>query len=134
MNDLNERMRYWSHGQQQLGKQGESASQVLKDVIGVYSSHPTAALSLFARMGVFDEQAFLQLDEHKLAMRVPAMRESVYWVPKETAHLVMSATLPLPDDVYWEKRYSQKGRDIPPEMYEEWKNDRQHEQRSGDTR
>ena len=109
MRDLIEKVRYWSHYRQNLGKRGEDASQVIKDVIGVYSSHPTAALSLFARTHSFDEQPFLQLDENRLALRVPAMRESVYWVPRETAHLVMSATLPLPNDPYWQKRYSQKG-------------------------
>jgi hypothetical protein len=90
-------------------------------VIGVYSSHPTAPLSLSARVQTFSEQAFYELDEKRLAFRVPAMRQSAYLLPKETAYLAMAATLPPPSDPYWQKRYSKKGRLIPEEHYQGWK-------------
>jgi len=93
----------------------------LKDIIAVYSSHPTAPLSLQARVSGFTPQKFSLLEKQSLAVRIPAMRESVYLLPQETAFRIRSAALPLPGDPYWQKRYSQKGRTIPEETYGSWK-------------
>ena len=49
------------------------------------------------------------------------MREAVYLLPRESDFRIRSATLPLPGDPYWQKRYSQKGREIPEEKYVYWK-------------
>jgi len=119
--DLNSRICQWSYHRQHLGKQGATLQQVLKDVIGVYSAHPTAPLSLFARSKQFSESEFHQLEKSKLAVRIPAMRQSAYFLPTEFASSVKAAVLPAPDDPYWEKRYLQKGRIIPVEKYPEWK-------------
>jgi len=116
-----DKFRSWSYGRQHLGKKGMSLIQVLHDIIGVYSAHPTAPLSLHARVMSFSEHEFYVLDDSRMVYRVPAMRESVYMVPRETAHLAMSATLHPPSDPYWHKRYSQKGRVIPEEKYAGWK-------------
>ncbi len=121
MSELNTKLRYWSHKRQRLGKKGTHLEQVLTDVIGVYSAHPSAPLSLFARMASFDEQTFYQLDSRRLAYRVPAMRLSIYMLPKNTAHQAMAATVPPASDPIWEKRYSAKGRTIPKENYADWK-------------
>jgi hypothetical protein len=96
-------------------------TQVIKDIIGVYSTHPSAPLSLHARVKSFDEQAFYRLDQEQLALRVPAMRQTVYFLSKESALLTFRATIPAASDPYWEKRYSQKGREIPKENYQHWK-------------
>ena len=121
MNDFNTKLRHWSYQRQCLDKQGVNLTQVLKDIIGVYSSHPTAPLALYARVRSFTEPAFYKLDENALALRVPAMRLSVYMLPKETARMVMNAVVPSASDPIWEKRYSQKGRAIPKEHYSNWK-------------
>ncbi len=121
MTDIINRFRYWSYNRQLLGKQGTNLNQVLKDIIGVYSSHPSAPLSLRARVRTFSEQAFYNLDNNKLALRVPAMRLSAYMLSRETTDLVFSATIPSASDPVWEKRYSQKGRVIPKENYNDWK-------------
>jgi hypothetical protein len=92
-------------------------AQVLRDIIGIYSSYPSALLSLYARVKSFSERAFFQLDENRLAFRVPAMRLSVYFLPRETAHLAFRATIPWVDDPYWRKRYSQ----VPEDEYKNWK-------------
>ncbi len=121
MTNINGKFRHWSFHRQYLGKTGDDIEQVLQDIIGVYSAHPTAPLSLHSRMKSFEEQDFLRLDELKLAFRIPAMRLSIYMLHRETTHLVFSATVqPAPDPV-WEKRYSQKNRYIPPQDYENWK-------------
>lgn len=120
MPDSNEKLTRWSHLRQLLGKQAKNPEQALSSIIGVYSAHPSAPLSLFARVQNFSEKAFFELDEKRLAYRVPAMRQSVYLLPKDFAHIAMAATLDAPDDPSWEKRYSQPGRKIPPEYYENW--------------
>lgn len=116
-----ERFRYWSHRRQSLGKRGTTLSGVLRAVVAVYSSHPSGPLSLFARVRSFSAQGFRKLEQDRLALRVPAMRKSVYLVPTETARSAVAATLPSPDDPYWQKRYSHKGRAIPEDKYSEWR-------------
>jgi hypothetical protein len=121
MSEIKDRLRYWSHHRQRLGKQGTDVAQVLRDIIGVYSSHPSAPLSLYARVKSFSEQAFYRLDDRQLALRVPAMRLSVFMLPKESAHLAFGATIPPASDPYWQQRYSQKGRLIPRAHYATWR-------------
>ncbi len=120
MPDLKNKLTHWSYQRQLLGKKAENFEQVLDSIIGVYSNHPTAALSLFARTKSFEEQAFYDLDKKQKAYRVPAMRQSVYWLPKAEAPVIMDATLDPADSMNWEKRYSQSGRKIPPENYDAW--------------
>jgi hypothetical protein len=122
MSDLKNKTTHWSHHRQLLGKQAKNFEQILNSIIGVYSAHPTAAISLFARIQQFDEKAFYNIDENKIAYRVPSMRQSVYWLPKDDAPTIMDATLDAADSPAWEKRYSQTGRDIPPESYQDWAN------------
>jgi hypothetical protein len=121
MPDLHDKLRAWSYHRQRLGKTGSRLDEVLRDVIGVYSSHPSWPLSLYARVSSFDEKAFYKLDEERLAFRVPAMRHSAHMLPRSTAHLAMAATIPPPSDPSWEKRYSQKGRSLSRGDYETWK-------------
>jgi hypothetical protein len=113
--------RYWSHHQQLLGKRGTTLEQVLNDIIGVYSSHPSGPLSLFTRVKSFSEKAFHKLEEDRAAIRVPAMRQSVYMLPVKTARLAVAATIPPTNDPYWAKRYAHKKREIPPNKYKIWR-------------
>ncbi len=121
MTDFQTKIRHWSYTRQCLGKQGTNAEQVLKDIIGVYSSHPTAPLSLFARTKNFNQQTFNQLDEDRLAYRIPAMRQSVYMLPKDATYKISAAIIPPANDPYWDKRYKQKGRELSKDKYENWK-------------
>jgi hypothetical protein len=45
-----EKARWWSYHRQRLGQRASDAEQALRSVVGVYSSHPTAPLSLHARV------------------------------------------------------------------------------------
>ena len=116
-----EKWRHWSYQRHCLGKQGSDLSEVLQTVIGVYSAHPSGPLSLYARVKNFTEAAFYQLDAQQLAYRMPCMRLSAYMLPRETAHLIFAATIEPASTGVWEKRYSQKGREIPVEFYDGWK-------------
>lgn len=121
MSELLQKIRQWSHYCQLLGKRGTHASQVLQQIIGVYSAHPSGPLSLLARISGFTPADFHALDQHKLAYRIPVMRESAYLISHEQASQVFSATIPPETDPYWQKRYSQSGRLIPADNYASWK-------------
>jgi hypothetical protein len=116
-----DKLRLWSYNRQYLGKQGNEIQQVLSDIIGVYSNHPTAPLSLHARVKSMSAENFFHLDNKKKGLRIPAMRHSVYLLAAESALRIKAATVPPASDPFWEKRYSQKGRSIPREHYIKWK-------------
>lgn len=106
---------------QSLQGHDRGVREVLRQIIGVYSSHPSGPLSLLARVPTLSPQEFVDLEKNRLVLRVPAMRLSVHILPADTAGTVFSATVPAASDPIWEKRYSQKGRKIPPESYESWR-------------
>ncbi|MDX6549556.1 MAG: hypothetical protein QOJ31_240 [Gaiellales bacterium] len=89
---MNERrIGWWTHRQQRLGRSGGDPQAALRDVIGVYSAHPSAPLTLHARSPSLDAAAFRALP----ALRLPAMRGSIHLLPAETAHRTFRA-LPEP--------------------------------------
>jgi hypothetical protein len=75
-----------------LGKQAKSAEGALRDVIAVYSAHPTAPLSLFARVRSMDARKYRALEQERWALRLGAMRGSIHLMPRETAPRIFSAT------------------------------------------
>nr|BBH85426.1 hypothetical protein KTC_01770 [Thermosporothrix sp. COM3] len=91
-NDLLLRIRWWSYQRQRLGQAAASMEEVLQDVVGVYSSHPSAPLSLLARTAAFSPEAFRALDLEKKAVRIPAMRRAIYLLLAEDAAFVFAAT------------------------------------------
>ena len=82
------RLRWFSYGRQRLGSSGRDPDAVLRDLVGVYSAHPTAPLSLLARCETLDPDAYRNL----AAIRLPAMRGSIHLLPEECAHLAFRAT------------------------------------------
>jgi hypothetical protein len=89
-----EQLRAFTYERQRLGRAAPNAARALEDVIAVYSSHPSAPLSLHARAGKMDAKAFHRLD----VLRVPAMRMSIHLLPRATAHLAFHATPAPPAD------------------------------------
>jgi hypothetical protein len=68
----------------------------LRDVVAVYSSHPTAPLALLSRSTSFDAEHLGELEQRREVFRIPAMRQSIFLVPAETAPRIFAATrLPL---------------------------------------
>lgn len=92
--DFYEKARWWSYRRQRLGQDASGAGEALRSVVGVYSSHPTAPLSLHARVRGFEAGAFRRLDEDRIALRVPAMRGSIHLLSRESAHLAFRVTGP----------------------------------------
>jgi hypothetical protein len=88
-------LRAFTYQRQRLGEHAApNAARALADIIAVYSSHPSAPLSLFARAKKMDAKAFHRLD----VLRLPAMRMSIHLLPATTAHLAFHATPAPPAD------------------------------------
>jgi hypothetical protein len=81
------KLRAFTYERQRLNRAAPNGGAALKDVIGVYSAHPSAPLSLYARAAKFDGAAFRRLK----AIRLPAMRQSIHLLPAKTAHLAFRA-------------------------------------------
>jgi len=92
--DLVDRLRAWSYRRQRLGGVARTPAQGLGAVVGVYGTHPTAPLSLAARVRGMKPGVFRALDRGRTAVRIPAMRTSVFLVPRATAPRVFAATRP----------------------------------------
>ncbi|MFN8506452.1 MAG: crosslink repair DNA glycosylase YcaQ family protein [Dehalococcoidia bacterium] len=91
MANLIERLRAWTWHAQGLAREAESPARALANVIGAYSSHPTAPLTLLARAH-FDRAAFDALEAERRAVRLPGPRGSIFLLPVETAARVRAAT------------------------------------------
>jgi hypothetical protein len=90
--DLVQRLRAWSYRRQRLGGTARGPADALQAVVGVYSSHPTAPLSLVARCAGLDEEGFWRLERARAAVRVPAMRRSIHLVASTAAAALFAAT------------------------------------------
>jgi hypothetical protein len=89
-----ERLRAHTYERQRLSRAAPNAARALDDVIAVYSSHPSAPLSLHARAKRMAAADFRELD----VLRLPAMRKSIHLLPRATAHLAYRATPDAPAD------------------------------------
>ena len=106
-----EQLRAFTYERQRLGQAAPNAARALNDVIAVYSSHPSAPLSLHARAKKMTGAQFRKLD----VLRLPAMRMSIHLLPAQTAHLAFHATPAPPADrkkrmkhfKFTEKRYEE---------------------------
>ena len=81
--------------------------------MGVYSSHPSAPLSLRARARSFGAETFRRLDADRRALRLPAMRGSIHLIPRASAHLAFRAVPEPPSGLRQRLRYA----GIPEERY-----------------
>ena len=77
-----DRLRAWTYERQQLGRAAPNGAAALKAVVGVYSAHPTAPLSLHVRAANIDAAAFRRVERG--ALRLPAMRQSIHLLPRAT--------------------------------------------------
>jgi hypothetical protein len=82
-----DQLRSWTYQRQRLGRAAPDAATALRDVIAVYSAHPSAPLSLHARTKKLSAASFRKLD----VLRLPSMRASMHLLPRDTAHLAFRA-------------------------------------------
>jgi hypothetical protein len=90
--ELTDRLRAWTYARQRLGDPARSLEQALRAVVAVYATHPTAPLALWARTASFSPARYRRLDRDRVAVRIPAMRHTVFLVPRANAARVFTAT------------------------------------------
>ena len=78
-----DRVRAFTYSRQRLGRAAPDAATALRDVVAVYSSHPSAPLALHARSARMDAADFRAVAAE--ALRVPAMRGSIHLMPADAA-------------------------------------------------
>ena len=89
-----ERLRAWSYARQRIGDPANSVDQALRSVVAVYSTHPTAPLALWARTRTFTAAAYRRIDRDRKGIRLPAMRQTVFLVPRANAARIFTAVRP----------------------------------------
>jgi hypothetical protein len=92
-----ERLRSWTYQRQLLGRAGGEALDTLRKVVGVYSTHPTAPLALLARSRRLSKTNLQALEQRREVVRMPAMRQSIFMLPTDSAARVLAATRPRPE-------------------------------------
>jgi hypothetical protein len=97
--DLEAKLRAWSYLQMALDRPERDAGAALERLIAVYSSHPSAPLTLAARMDALNSGEFRELEEDRRAIRIPAMRLSIFLTATETAPVLFAATRHLAEKV-----------------------------------
>lgn len=87
------RIRRWSRRRQGLDRRAFAGiDDALAGVVGVYSANPSGPLSLLARLPGLDPGDVHSAIRGRRAVRIPAMRRSIFLVPTSAAHLVFAAT------------------------------------------
>jgi len=89
---MTHKLRAWTYRQLRLGQAINEPAEVLQNVIAVYSSHPTAPLSLLNRSRAFKATEFSEMEQRREVVRIPAMRNSIFLVPTATATRLFAAT------------------------------------------
>ena len=91
MADL-ELIRWWSWRRQRLDRSCRGIDDCLRSIVGVYSANPQGALSFLARVPRVMPGMVEGAIESRIALRLPAMRRTVWMLHAETAHLAFRAT------------------------------------------
>jgi hypothetical protein len=101
--DILSKIRAWTYRRQLLETGATTLDDALAQTIGVYSSHPSAPLSLWARMHTFTADGFRALEQAKAAVRIPAWRGSIFLMAREDARLAMAFLEPVKMGAAWYK-------------------------------
>ncbi|HEY1014369.1 MAG TPA: crosslink repair DNA glycosylase YcaQ family protein [Herpetosiphonaceae bacterium] len=89
-----EQLRAWTYRRLGLAGAAVTPQGALAGAVAVYSSHPTAPLALLCRCPGLDEQAFRALEGERAAVRLPAMRGSIFLAPAASAARLFVAHRP----------------------------------------
>jgi hypothetical protein len=111
--DILSKIRAWTYRRQLLEEGATTVSDTLRHTIGVYSSHPSAPLSLWARTNTFSPEAFRELEATKAAVRIPAWRGSIFLMESQGARLAMAFHEPVKMGAAWYKSISITENELP---------------------
>jgi hypothetical protein len=91
-----ERLRAWSYRRQRLAEPADDAMDALRGVVAVYSSHPSAPLSLLCRTRSFGAKWLAEAEQARRVVRLSGPRGSIHLMPVDTAPRIFAAVrLPL---------------------------------------
>jgi hypothetical protein len=91
-----DRLRAWSYRRQRLDRSADDPMDALRQVVAVYSSHPSAPLSLLCRARSFGAGWIAEAEEQRRVLRLSGPRGSIHLMPAETApRILASVRLPL---------------------------------------
>ena len=90
--DLATRLRAWTYRRQFLDGGVPDPLEALRRIVVAYSSHPSAPLTLLARVPGLTPDAFAVLEERRDVVRIPAVRLAISLVPTDIAPRVFAAT------------------------------------------
>lgn len=94
-----DRLRAWSYHRQLLADPVDDPMDALRGVIAVYSSHPSAPLSLLARSRGFGAEWLGDAEARREVVRLSGPRGSIHLMPADTAPRIF-ATVRLPLDKF----------------------------------
>ena len=86
-----DRLRAWSYRRQLLATPADDPMDALRGVVAVYSSHPSAPLSLLCRSRAFTPEWLGQAEERRQVVRLMGPRGSIHLMPADTAPRIFAA-------------------------------------------
>jgi hypothetical protein len=95
--DFTAQLRAWSFRRQGFDGSLGDPMTVLERLVGVYSTNPSGALSLLARLADLTPETALALDKDGAAVRFPSMHGSTHLIPTSLAGIVHGATAVAPE-------------------------------------
>jgi hypothetical protein len=98
--DLIDRLRAWSHSRQRLGSPARTPEDALRAVVAVYATHPTSPLALAARTRSLTGDRYRRIERDRKALRIPAMRKTLFLVPRENAGRIFTAARRSPEQAF----------------------------------
>jgi hypothetical protein len=94
--ELIERLRTWTYSCQRLGRRARTPEEALDSVVAVYATHPTCPLALSARTQLLTGDRYRRIDRDRKGLRIPAMRRTLFLVPRKDAPSVFTAVRQSP--------------------------------------
>jgi hypothetical protein len=89
-------LRAWSYSRQRLGNPARTPEDALKAVVAVYATHPTCPLAIAARTRSLTGDRYRRIDRDRRGLRIPAMRKTLFLVPRQNASRVFTAARQSP--------------------------------------
>jgi hypothetical protein len=94
--ELTDRLRAWSYLRQRLGDPARGPAEALRAVVAVYATHPTCPLALAVRTRALTADRYRRIDRDRRGIRIPAMRRTLFLVPRKDAARVFTAVRMTP--------------------------------------
>jgi hypothetical protein len=96
--ELIDRLRAWTYTRQRLGNCARTPEEALRAVVAVYATHPTSPLTLAVRTRALTGDRYRRIDRERKGLRLPAMRKTLFLVPRKSAARVFTGVRRSPSE------------------------------------